>query len=95
MKKAGRPKAALNLKKMPISLKLPKWLIEWLDSQNQSRAVLIEKALIKQFNIKKPLPNNDLEFDFYNGNIAIDELSVAMYGKKNDEVEKLWKAWKK
>ena len=70
MKKAGRPKAALNLKKMPISLKLPKWLIEWLDSQNQSRAVLIEKALIKQFNIKKPFPGNN------------DEMGITMKYRK-------------
>jgi len=64
MKKAGRPKAPLNLKKMPISLKLPKWLIDWLDSQDQSRAVLIEKALIKNYKIHKPLPNNDLDLRF-------------------------------
>lgn len=61
MKKVGRPKKELNLKKHPICLKLPKWLIEWLDTQEYSRAILIEKALIKQFRLSEPLPNNDLD----------------------------------
>ncbi len=42
------------LKKEPISVKLPKWLIEWMDAQPESRAVLIEGAICKRYKIKPP-----------------------------------------
>lgn len=42
------------LKKEPISVKLPKWLIEWMDAQPKSRAVLIEEAICKRNKIKPP-----------------------------------------
>jgi hypothetical protein len=42
------------LKKEPISVKLPKWLLEWMDTQPESRAVLIEEALKRQHKIKPP-----------------------------------------
>jgi len=42
------------LKKEPISVKLPKWLIEWMDDQPESRAVLIEEAICKRHKIKPP-----------------------------------------
>ena len=51
---AGRPPAPPMLKKEPISVKLPKWLIEWLDAQPESRAVLIENAICKRYKIKPP-----------------------------------------
>ena len=51
---AGRPPAPPMLKKEPISVKLPKWLIEWMDSQPESRAVLIEDAICKRHKIKPP-----------------------------------------
>ena len=51
---AGRKPAPPMLKKEPVSLKLPRWLIEWMDSQPESRAVLIEVALCKQHKLKPP-----------------------------------------
>ena len=51
---AGRKPATPALKKMPVSLKLPRWLIEWMDSQPESRAVLIEEALCKRHKLKPP-----------------------------------------
>jgi hypothetical protein len=42
---AGRPRSPAHLLKIPISLKLPRWLIEWMATQPKSRAILIEKAL--------------------------------------------------
>jgi len=42
------------LKKEPISVKLPKWLIEWMDSQPKSRAVLMENAMRKQYGLEPP-----------------------------------------
>jgi len=40
------------LKKEPISIKLPRWLIEWMNAQPESRAVLIENAIRKQHKLK-------------------------------------------
>jgi hypothetical protein len=42
------------LKKEPISVKLPKWLIEWMDGKPESRAVLIEDAICKRHKLKPP-----------------------------------------
>jgi hypothetical protein len=38
-------------KKTPISVKLPPYLIEWMDRQSESRAVLIETALNEYYQI--------------------------------------------
>ncbi len=51
---AGRPPAPPMLKKEPISVKLQKWLIEWMDAQPESRAVLIEESICKRHKIKPP-----------------------------------------
>ena len=51
---AGRPTAPTMLKKEPISLKLPKWLLDWMDAQPESRAVLIEDAICKRHKINPP-----------------------------------------
>ena len=51
---AGRKPAPPMLKKEPISLKLPRWLIEWMDDQQESRAVLIEDALKRRHKLKPP-----------------------------------------
>lgn len=51
---AGRKPAPPMLKKAPVSLKLPRWLIEWMDSQPESRAVLIEDALKRRHKLKSP-----------------------------------------
>ena len=49
---AGRKPTPPHLKKMPISVKLPQWLLDWLDTQEASRAVVIEDALKKQHKLK-------------------------------------------
>ena len=51
---AGRPPTAPHLKKMPIAIKLPQWLLDWMATQAESRAVLIEDALCKRHKIKPP-----------------------------------------
>jgi hypothetical protein len=51
---AGRKPVAPELKKEPIYIKLPKWLIEWMDTQEDSRPVLIEEALRRHYNIYPP-----------------------------------------
>lgn len=45
---AGRKPAHPLLKKEMISLKLPRWLIDRLDQEPESRAVLIESALCEK-----------------------------------------------
>lgn len=51
---AGRQPAPPLLKKEPISVKLPKWLIDWMREQPESRAVLIEEALKRRHKLKPP-----------------------------------------
>lgn len=43
-KGAGRPALPPGEKKQKICIALPAWLIRWMDSQPESRAVLIERA---------------------------------------------------
>ena len=52
---AGRKPVPAELKKMPISIKLPKWLIDWLDEQGDSRPNVIERALCQQHGIQPPV----------------------------------------
>jgi hypothetical protein len=51
---AGRKPSPPALLKVPISIKLPRWLVEWMDEQQKSRAVLIEDALQEQHKIGPP-----------------------------------------
>lgn len=51
---AGAPKKHPALLKVPVSLKLPRWLLAWMDEQPESRAVLIEEALKRSRKIKPP-----------------------------------------
>lgn len=52
--KRGQPPKPPMLKKMPISIKLPQWLLDWLAEQPESRAKLIEDALSKVHKLKAP-----------------------------------------
>ncbi len=51
---AGRKPVSEELKKEPIYIKLPKWLIDWMDTQKDSRPNLIEEALRRQHDIRPP-----------------------------------------
>jgi len=45
-KRAGRPPAQTELKKRMVSIRLPEWLLVWMDEQPETnRAILIEDAL--------------------------------------------------
>ena len=50
----GRPTINPVLKKNSIHLKLPRWLIEFLDASEFSRAIMIETALKKTYKLKPP-----------------------------------------
>ena len=49
---AGRPKIDRMLKKVPCNYKLPRWLKEWLQDQDESAAVLIEYGVREANNLK-------------------------------------------
>ena len=53
-KGAGRKPAPPELKKIPVGVKLPRWLVEWMREQPESQAVLIEEALKKRHKLKPP-----------------------------------------
>ena len=43
--KVGRPKSSPEMKKMPINVKLPKWLLDKMALESDSRAVIIETSI--------------------------------------------------
>lgn len=51
---AGRKLAQPELKKIPVGIKLPRWLVEWMREQPESQAVLIEDALKRRHKLKPP-----------------------------------------
>jgi hypothetical protein len=54
--KVGPPFKAPELVKVPCAFKLPYWLLEWMRSQEQSMAVLIEEALTEKHGLEAPTP---------------------------------------
>jgi|ERR1022692_191505 hypothetical protein len=52
---AGRKHSPPELKKIPVGVKLPRWLVEWMREQPESQAVLIEEALKKRHKLKPPM----------------------------------------
>lgn len=52
--KMGRPPRPEALHKIPVSYKLPRWLVEWLREQAEPAAVLIEEALVKRHKLTPP-----------------------------------------
>ncbi len=52
-KGAGRPALPDDKKKVAINVKLPPDLIAWMDKQELSRAVLIERAVREKYGIGK------------------------------------------
>ena len=53
-KGAGRKPSPPDLKKIPVGLKLPRWLVEWMRAQPESMPKLIEEALIARHKLKPP-----------------------------------------
>jgi hypothetical protein len=52
---AGRPPIPVRLKKRMVSIRLPEWLLSWMDEQaDTNRAELIETALKEKHGIKPP-----------------------------------------
>jgi len=53
-KGAGRPQIDPNKLKIPVAYRLPRWLVEWIRSQDEPASILIENALIKRHKLKPP-----------------------------------------
>lgn len=54
---AGRPKNSKlpkDLKRKVFNVRLPAWQCNWLTEQSESAGRLIERALIKTYNLKRP-----------------------------------------
>ena len=51
---AGRKPAAPHLERVAVPLRLPAWLVEWIDAQGGTRAELIEAAILKAHKLKVP-----------------------------------------
>lgn len=50
----GRPAQHPDLLKIPVSYKLPRWLVEWLRDQDRPQAQVIEEALVQRHKLKPP-----------------------------------------
>jgi len=60
---SGRKPSPPELKKIPVGMKLPRWLVEWMREQPNSQSVLIEDAICKVHKFQtEPLPRNRLTF---------------------------------
>jgi hypothetical protein len=57
-KKRGQPPKPLQLVKVPISFKLPQWLVTWMreysEQQGTSMALMIEEALSEMHGVAPP-----------------------------------------
>lgn len=52
--KVGPPFKPVELVKIPVGLKLPRWLVEWLQDAGPSKAFLIEQALCEKHKLTPP-----------------------------------------
>ena len=54
--KGGRPPAAAHLQRINVPLRLPRWMVEWIDAQDGTRADVIELALLRNLKLKARKP---------------------------------------
>lgn len=53
--KGGRPAIAdEEQRRVNTTMRLPRWLLAWLDTREESRGTLVEEALKKVHKLKKP-----------------------------------------
>jgi hypothetical protein len=52
--KVGRPKLSPKMKKMPINVKLPQWLLDRMRQEPESRAEIIEAAIRHVYDWQPP-----------------------------------------
>ena len=49
----GRPPADPAQRRVPVTVRLPFWLLDWLRSNDQSQSRLIERALIATYDLER------------------------------------------
>lgn len=54
--KGGRPPAAPGAKRLNVPVRLPEWLVTWIDSNGTTRAQVIEDALVAALNKERGTP---------------------------------------
>lgn len=54
--KGGRPPAAPGARRVNVPLRLPEWLVAWIDSKGATRAQVIEDALVAALNKERGAP---------------------------------------
>lgn len=47
---------AENFKKVPVNMRMTKWLNDWLNEQEPDKIALIEEALIEYYKLTPPKP---------------------------------------
>ena len=53
-RRLGRPRLSPEVVKIPVGYKLPRWLVRWIRSREESAAYLIETSLCEVYGLKKP-----------------------------------------
>jgi hypothetical protein len=52
--KGGRPKVDHHTRRINVPLRLPRWVVEWIDTQPGTRAAVIERAMLKVYKPAAP-----------------------------------------
>ena len=52
--KGGRPPAPPQLQRVNVPLRLPRWLVEFIDQQDGTMTDVIEAALLKAHKLRAP-----------------------------------------
>lgn len=52
--KIGRPAIRPEDKKIPVTVKLPPWLVKFMRESEGSQAKMIEEAMVRAYAIKRP-----------------------------------------
>ncbi len=54
--KGGRPPASPGARRVGVPVRLPEWLVAWIDSKGTTRAQVIEDALVAALNKERGTP---------------------------------------
>ena len=52
--KRGRPRLAPDQRRELLHVRLPRWIIDWIDAREESRAELVEEALKSRHRLLPP-----------------------------------------
>lgn len=52
----GRPEVPELLRRELVTMRLPRWLADWLSSQPDSAGAVVESALVSRHKLKAPKP---------------------------------------